>query len=110
MTGIQPAPKLLAQLAEAARGWPYEETRAALIAASAAGWPDERIYRETFRLLMLEDASPGDLRQASRNPLRPVPAPGDGTFTRGLAAAREALERRPEPARHDDDPEGGKVA
>ena len=110
MTGFEPAPKLLAQLAEQMRGWPYEETRASLIAASQAGWDTERIYREMFRLLLREDAGPADLRQASRNPLRPVPAAGDGTLERGLAAAREALEHRQAAAALPGDPEGDEAA
>lgn len=95
MTEIRPAPKRLAALAAEMRAdWPYEDTRAALIAASGAGWDAYRIYRETFRLLLLPDSTPADLRLASRNPFRPVPAAGDGTLQRGLAAAREAYENR----------------
>lgn len=106
MTAIRPAPKHLAMLAAEMRAdWDYDETRAALIAASQAGWDPERIYRETFRLLLLPDSSPADLRHASRNPLRPVPSAGDGTLERGLTLARQALEER-----HDDDPEGGEAS
>lgn len=106
---FRPAPKHLAMLAaEMREDWPYEATRAALIACSQAGWSDERIYRETFRLLLLPDSAPGDLRQASRNPLRPVPAAGDGTFQRGVALARQALENRENQAMPgDDDPAAG---
>jgi hypothetical protein len=91
---IQPAPKQLAVLAAAMRGWDYEDIRTAIIAAHAAGWEDDRIYRETFRLLLREDASPADLRQAARNPTRPVSAPAEGTFASGLASVREAYENR----------------
>jgi len=38
MTDVQPAPKQLAMLAAAMRGWDYEEIRAAIIAVSHAGW------------------------------------------------------------------------
>ena len=75
---LQAAPEQLAQLAAAMRGWDYEEIPGAVIAASVAGWDSERIYRETFRLLLAEDATPADLRHASRNPLRPGPGPDGG--------------------------------
>ena len=64
---IRPAPIRLAQLAAEMRGWDYEEIRAGLIACSTAGWTDERIYREMFRLLLLEDAAPADLRVMARD-------------------------------------------
>jgi hypothetical protein len=79
-------------LAAAMRGWDYEEIRAAIIAASQAGWDSERIYRETFRLLLIGDATPADLRQASRNPLRRT-GPGGGTSEETRAALEEARQR-----------------
>jgi hypothetical protein len=90
VTDVRPAPKQLAQLAEVMRGWDYEEIRAAIIAVSHAGWDDERIYREVFRLLLLEDASPADLRNSARSADRPKPT--QDTLQHGLAAARRALE------------------
>ena len=99
---IQPAPKHLAMLAVSMRDWDYEEIRAALIAVSEASWPAERIYRETFRLLLLEDATPADLRNAARNADRPKP--GRDTFQNGLAAARQALEGRAGPGIREDEP------
>lgn len=90
MTELQAAPKQLAMLAAAMRGWDYEEIRTAILAASTAGWDIDRIYRETFRLLLLEDATPADLRQASRNPLRPAPGRGDG-LSDETRSALEAL-------------------
>jgi hypothetical protein len=100
MTDVQPAPKQLAMLATAMRGWDYEEIRAAIIAASHAGWDDERIYRETFRLLLLRDGCPADLRNAARNADRPKP--GKETFQAGLAAARQALEGHTGPVARED--------
>ena len=100
MTDVQPAPKQLAMLAQAMRGWDYEEIRAAILAASQAGWDDDRIYRETFRLLLLEDGDPGDLRNAARNADRPKP--GQDTLQHGVAAARQALEGHVGPAAHQD--------
>lgn len=92
MTFIRPAPKELAILAAAMRGWDYDEIRAAILGASQAGWSDDRIYREVFRLLLLEDASPADLRAAARSV-----GQGPGDYQRGLAAARQALEGHPGP-------------
>jgi hypothetical protein len=111
VTEYHPAPKQLAMLAATMRDdWPYDEIRAALIACSEAGWTAERIYRETFRLLLLADSGPKDLRMAARNPLRPVPGPGPGTFSDGLASLREAYEKRTPrlhaPAPGNDIPEG----
>lgn len=99
MTDVQPAPKQLAMLAAAMRGWNYEEIRAAIIAASQAGWDDDRIYRETFRLLLTGDATPADLRNAARNADHPKPT--QDTFQRGLAAARQALEGHAGPPARD---------
>lgn len=110
MTEIQPAPKQLAQLAVAMRDWDYEEIRTAIIACSQAGWPDDRIYREVFRLLLLKDAAPADLRQAARDPRRPVPAASEETFTAGLAALREAYEQRKPYDRPPSGQEDGEVA
>jgi hypothetical protein len=111
VTDFQPAPKQLAMLATAMRGWDYEEIRAAIIAASQAGWGSERIYRETFRLLLLADASPADLRIASRNPARGEAGPGAGLPSREdavalVAAYRARVAGQPAP----DDPEGGEAA
>ncbi len=103
MTDFQPAPKQLAQLAAAMRGWDYEEIRTAIIAASQAGWDIDRIYRETFRLLLLEDATPADLRQASRNPFqRDTAAAADGR-----TAAAKARELYPALRHQDHDPQDG---
>lgn len=88
MTEIRPAPKYLAALAAQMRDdWPYDDTRAALIAASGAGWTADRIYRETFRLLLLPDSTPADLRLASRDPRRQDPRPGPGLPSRPDAVA-----------------------
>ena len=104
---VKPAPRRLAQLAAEMRGWDYEEIRAGLIACSTAGWTDERIYREIFRLLLLEDAAPADLRVMARDPTKRLPAgegpaksdvPGQSTWEKGAAAARRQLAHR-----HDDD-------
>jgi hypothetical protein len=95
MTEFRAAPKHLAMLAASMRdGWDYEDTRQALIACHDAGWTDERIYRETFRLLLLADSGPADLRQRARDPRNAGRPPGEGTFGRGLASVREAYENR----------------
>jgi hypothetical protein len=89
---IYPAPKQLAVLAANMRpDWDYEQTRTALIAVSGAGWTDDQIYREMFRLLLLREATPDDLRNAART--APRPKPDDETYGRGAAAARQALAR-----------------
>jgi hypothetical protein len=118
MTGtwIRPAPKQLAQLAQEMRGWDYDDIRQAIIACSQAGWDDNRIYRATFQLLLREDATPGDLRLASRDPIgrRPLAVVADpGEQARATAysqskadVARQLLERR----HGGDDPEGGEGA
>ena len=100
MTEIQPSPKQLAMLAAAMRGWDYEEIRAAIMAASQAGWDDTRIYRETFRLLLVKDGCPADLRQASRSPIRR----DGGEPADGPAMAAKAREMYPV-LRHHDRPE-----
>ena len=64
---VKPAPKRLAMLAAEMRGWAYDDIYSALIACHEAGWDDLRIYRETFRLLQLEDSSPADLRVMARD-------------------------------------------
>lgn len=102
MTDFQAAPKQLAQLAAAMRGWDYEEIRTAILAASQAGWETDRIYRETFRLLLLGDATPADLRQASRNPFRRDAA----AAADGRTAAEKAREMYPA-LRHREDPQDG---
>ena len=104
--------KRIAWFAEAWKGWDYEDTLNAIIAAGEAGWPDERIYRELVRLLSLEDAAPADLRQAARDPRRGIAAVDAETVTSGLAAVREAYENRRLilNAPRDDDPEDGRVA
>jgi len=68
---LRPAPKHLAMLAAEMRAdWDYEDIRQALIACSKAGWDDIRIYRETFRLLLIADSGPGDLRALAGRPAR----------------------------------------
>lgn len=64
------APMRLAQLAVEMRGWDYDDIRGALIACSEAGWPVLRVYTETFRLLLRDDATPGDLREAAKDPAK----------------------------------------
>jgi hypothetical protein len=103
VTDVQPAPKQLAMLAAAMRGWDYEEIRAAIIAASQAGWDDERIYRETFRLLLIEDGCPADLRLASRRPTQP-PA---GEPADGRSAAARARDLYPNLRPRERDPQAG---
>lgn len=89
---LLPAPQYLAQLAEKMRGpsWAYEDTRAALIALSQAGWDTRRIYREVFQALQDPDATPADLRVAARRPNAPfVPGQGQGGLPPEI---RQALE------------------
>lgn len=81
---LKAAPKRLAWLAEEMRGWGYEDTLGALKACSDAGWDDIRIYREVFRLLLIADSSPDDLRAMARRPAR---AAGMSEETRQLLAA-----------------------
>lgn len=82
---VRPAPKHLAMLASEMRAdWDYEDIHQALIACSDAGWDDIRIYREVFRLLLIADSSPDDLRAMARRPAR---AAGMSEETRQLLAA-----------------------
>ena len=103
---VKPAPKRLAMLAAEMRGWAYEDIYSALIACHDAGWGDEQIYRETFRLLLLEDSGPADLRVMARDWTKRLPQgegpaksdePGQSTWERGAARARHQLAHR-----HDD--------
>ena len=92
---LRPAPKQLAMLAAEMRAdWDYEDIRQALIACSKAGWDDHRIYRETFRLLLMADSGPADLRAMAG---RPAPGPaGMSEETRAsVAALREQCATSP---------------
>jgi hypothetical protein len=108
-TWLHPAPRQLAMLAQEMRGWDYEDIRQAIISCSQAGWDDKRIYRETFLLLLREDATPDDLRLLARNPARagrrPLAVVADPdeqaratAYSRAQAdAARELLANRNHP-------------
>lgn len=117
-TWIRPAPKQLAQLAAEMRGWDYDDIRQAIIACSTAGWDDRRIYRETFRLLLREDATPDDLRLASRDPVRSgrrplavVADPDEQARATAYSKSKADIARAALADRHDGDgPEGGEVA
>ena len=105
---LQPAPKRLAMLAEGMHGaWGYEDTLQALIACHDAGWPDDKLYRETFRLLLVKDSAPDDLRHLAR-----AHRPGGGLPRREDAVALVAAYRAKvagQPATSDE-PDDGKVA
>lgn len=119
---IRPAPKELCQLAQAMRGWPYDDIRQAVIAASQAGWSAGRIYREVFRLLLTEDSGPADLRAAARSPVSRLGPRGSGVprdpqvvslveqAKRAADAATAAQQAQARGARRDGDPEGGEAA
>lgn len=97
MTDIPAAEHALIDLAAAMRYWDRRETADAILAAKQAGWELDRIANRIVRLLTQPDGegTPADLLIAARNPLKPVQGgPGPGTFQRGLATAREALEHR----------------
>lgn len=89
-TWLQPAPKRLAMLAEAMRDgpWDYENTWQAIKACHDAGWTDIRIYQETFRLLLIKDSAPDDLRHLAR-----THRPGAGLPKREDAVALVAAYR-----------------
>lgn len=117
MAEIRPAPKHLAMLAQEMRGWPYTDSDHqfydALVACHEAGWSWERILRESVRLLLDPDATPGDLRLAARDPRKRDHRPGAGlpTDPETIAAlaeyrARAAAQAAAEPG----EPEGGRVA
>lgn len=103
---LRPAPKHLAMLAAEMRAdWDYEDIRQALIACSKAGWDDTRIYRETFRLLLIADSGPGDLRAMAAKPS--IGSTGAEVNSRGKELAMQALRQatgaqdRQEPAASD---------
>lgn len=93
MTDLKPAPKQLAWLAAEARGgeWTYKATADALLACSNANWPAERIYRETFRLLLVADSGPDDLRKLAAKPT--IGSAGPEISARGKARVMRALEQ-----------------
>jgi hypothetical protein len=89
---IRPATPQLLDLAEAVRGTRWrDELAPALLSARAAGWDWPRTLLEVARLLVAEDASPGDLAAAARRPLPRVTVAPE-VAARGAAQAREALQ------------------
>lgn len=91
---VQPAMAELVALAAATRpDWDAEKLRDALLACHQAGWPWTRTMRMTVELLCEHESGPRDLLAAARSPLK-WQSPPPGTYERGAAAARAALERR----------------
>ena len=86
-----PVQDLLA-LAESMRGPEWcEHLSGALLAAQFSGWDDAHRFRFVFRMLLDEDASPRDLTEAARDPVRKT-SPGD--YAGWASAIREALADR----------------
>lgn len=120
MTEIRPAPKHLAMLAQESRGWPYTDSDHqfydALVACHEAGWSWERILRESVRLLLDPDATPGDLRLAARDPRRPgrklavVADPEEQARATAYSRAQADKARALLGVGRDEEPEGGKTA
>jgi hypothetical protein len=102
VTEIRPAARELATLATIMRGWDYDETLTAMLAAKTAGWDFGRVFREVARLLLLDDTGPASLRHAAAL-VTPNAAhgPGPSTYDAGAAAARERLLKRREPPEGD---------
>lgn len=100
---IELAPKRLAWLAAGMRGWGYEDTLGALKACSDAGWDDTRICRETFRLLLIADSAPGDLRAMAGRPARAQAGMSEET-RQLLAAAKEDCDAATPLVRKNDPP------
>jgi hypothetical protein len=82
MSAIKPASRELIALATAARGEDWaSDLDGALAAARTAGWSWPRTALYAARLIFTEDASPRDLREAARDPLRRAPlAPPTGEY------------------------------
>lgn len=91
MTDPQPAVPQLVALASAMRpDWDSEDLGMAILAASQAGWEWERIAREVWRLLWIEDGAPASLRAACRSPLD-RPQPGGWTPAKSGAPKSEEV-------------------
>jgi len=109
VTEYRLAIKALAVLAAEMRpDWDYRETGQAVFACSQAGWSPEQIYREAFRLLLIADSGPADLRHKAAKPT--LGSTGAEVNQRGKELALEAY-RQTKGAQHcDDDPEGDEAA
>lgn len=94
---IQRAQPELLTFAEAARGEEWAgELALALTAAANAGWAWERAGLYACRLIFTEDASPRDLTEAVRNPVRALPAAVNGAPPASVAADLAAFRARAE--------------
>ncbi|MFC4006565.1 hypothetical protein ACFOY2_04990 [Nonomuraea purpurea] len=71
--------------------WQETDLRSAIVAAATAGWEWPRVLVEVVRLLVDPDGSPRDLREASRDPLKPSRPPTPGTEVRGAELVRRAM-------------------
>jgi len=92
MSPVHPAPLQLADLAAVMRpDWDRAELEGAIAGArSGSGWSWPKVFIETCRLLVDEDASPRDLAVAARDQLAPR-RPADPSLTRDCAAAAREL-------------------
>lgn len=91
MTEIISAAGELQALAAVMRpDWDQRALSAALMSASAAGWPWPRAFLAAARLLADPDATPRDLLAETRDPLRRDPPSAPGANAE-YAAARAAL-------------------
>jgi hypothetical protein len=96
VTELQASPRELAALATATRpDWDPDVLASAILAAKNAGWTWDRTLSEVIRLVRKPDGDPVELRNAARNPLRPVAGKTPAWHDRA-AEARRLLEHRHE--------------
>lgn len=91
-------PAMAACAAGMRKDWNLDDVTGALLAAQAGQWSPGRAVRELARLIGDEQATPRELRDATRDPVhgrKPVAVPPPAGFQAIKAAIAEGAEGRP---------------